>query len=141
MAEGGTMCPATVGAASQSVCLFGLAPSKEHLFAISTHRRPERQRVDTRRASAGTHEEETVPPCGLQAAELTCSSVQDLGLKEDARVLVSDAGEEQTLGLHRTARNNHLRNTDVIRPMLHVHFQLISEMEMPDLHQNGDMGD
>lgn len=42
---------------------------------------------------------------------LTCCSVQDLGLKEYAGVLVGDAGEEQTLGLHRTTRDDNLRST------------------------------
>lgn len=43
--------------------------------------------------------------------QLTCCSVQDLGLKEYAGVLVSDAGEEQPLGLHWTTGYYNLRNT------------------------------
>jgi len=45
------------------------------------------------------------------AVLLTCCSVQDLGLKEYAGVLVRDAGEEQPLGLHWAARDYNLRST------------------------------
>lgn len=53
---------------------------------------------------------------------LTCSSVQDLGLKEYAGVLVSDAGEEQSLRLHRTTRYYHLKGTSNTMPTIkHCH--------------------
>lgn len=52
--------------------------------------------------------------CQLQiyiyTIQLTCCSVQDLGFKEYAGVLVSDAGEEQPLGLHWTTRYHNLQN-------------------------------
>lgn len=47
----------------------------------------------------------------IHTIQLTCCSVQDLGLKEYAGVLVSDAGEEQPLGLHWTTRYHNLQST------------------------------
>lgn len=46
-----------------------------------------------------------------QLFQLTCCSVQDLGLKEYAGIHVSDAGEEQPFGLNWPTRDYHLRNT------------------------------
>lgn len=43
--------------------------------------------------------------------QLTCCSVQDLGLEEYAGVLVFDAGEEQPLRLHGTPRHYDLQKT------------------------------
>lgn len=40
--------------------------------------------------------------------ELTCCSVKDLGLKEDAGVLISNAGHEQPFSLDWTSWHNHL---------------------------------
>lgn len=47
----------------------------------------------------------------IDRIQLTCCSVQDLGLKEYAGVLVSNAGEEQPFGLHWSTRYYHLRDT------------------------------
>lgn len=43
--------------------------------------------------------------------QLTCCSVQYLGLKENAGVHVSNAGEEQPFGLYWTTRDYNLKNT------------------------------
>lgn len=43
---------------------------------------------------------------------LTCCSVQDFGLKEDAGVLIFNAGQKKTLGLDRTSRHNNLTERD-----------------------------
>lgn len=50
----------------------------------------------------------------LHIIQLTCCSVEDLGLKEYAGVFVSDAREEQPLGLHWTTRYNNLTTHDTL---------------------------
>lgn len=99
------------------VCLSSHAYKGEHLLSIKTRGTRIKGHQDMIMVEAEHQGGQTYKPntstsdWDLLRIQLTCCSVQDLGLEEYAGVLVGDAGEKQPLGLNWTTRYYNLRTT------------------------------